>query len=267
MANGAGSPDCFNCNFFSSKENNKYCTKHNFFIPQTGGSEKLCSDYLSRKNHSKSQFSSLSSGILYRYLSQSMQVPEPLAPFDHFQKPIEYFISPLTHDSEYGWSLYLWHPYHKYFPTPGGKYTLNLNGSDCTFEITDAERMHFDGAERREDDTWNAKFTKHNQRILFSPTAPDILYKWLDFYFDAEKLLARQTEVNREISAPVNIFTLFEADLADGVIALHPDILMYGEFGRGDYKRGRYDEQSYLFPSFPNKKSLVDRIKSLFKRI
>lgn len=259
MPNGRGSPDCHICKFVVSNEDRKECSKHKFVIPRIS-SEKLCCDWQHNETHTRRPFPKLLPGVLYYYSYASIQKPEPLDTFEHFNKSIEYFFVSLCDDLEYGWSLYLRQTDYKYFPTPGGKVTLQLNNTESEFEIVDATRIHSQGCTRQEDGSLKKRWSRGNQRIIYCPLDPFILYTWLDSFFNVERILFHYRKALREYLSAFRIHILFEAVPTENVLRIKPDIHMYGEFGRGPYKRGKPSMQYLFF------KSILSTLRSRERR-
>lgn len=231
MANGTGFPDCNSCRYYVSVEERKECGKHNFIIPK-GCSEILCKDYQHYKSHSEHHFRSLSPGILYHYSYASNQQPIPLDKFDHFKKPIEYIILTLVDDPEFGWAIYYVNPNPNSDYRLESKVTIQIDNKKFLFEVAQAQRIFYGGCSRQNDGTWEQRWKKGVQNIIFSPTDPYLLYKWLNKQFDVEKILYKFGTVRSESLSIIRLFILCEPDQSENMLYLRPYIPMYGEFAR-----------------------------------
>ena len=231
MPNGAGSPYCGNCRFIVTSDDKKECGLHDFIIPKCS-LDILCKDYQHYKSHSEHHFGSLSPGILYHYSYASNQQPIPLDKFEHFKRLIEYIVLTLVDDPEFGWAIYYVNP----TPNSGyqleNKVTIQIDNKKYLFEVAQAQRIYYGGVSRQNDGTWEQRWSKGTQNIIFSPSDPYLLYKWLDKQFDVEKVLYKLGTVRSESLSVVRLFILCEPDEVENILHIRPYIPMYGEFAR-----------------------------------
>ena len=231
MPNGKGFPDCSNCRFLASVENRKECEKHKFIIPQISF-EKLCNDWQDHKGNSKHHFRSLSHGILYYYSYASNQPPVPLDKFEHFVREVEYFTVDLVEDPEFGWSLYYINANNNSTYELPSELAIQIDELIIQFEVAEASRIFHGGGTRQDDGTWKKHWTKGSRRIIFCPSDPDILYKWLNKYFEVEEILYRFSHIRTDYLLPVRLEILCEPDPVEKKLHIKPFIPMYGQYAR-----------------------------------
>lgn len=228
MANGAGSSDCWNCRFVITTGDRKECSKHSFIIPKLN-QEKLCADWQSNKDHSTHHFRNLLHGILYYYSYASNQPPAPLDQFEYFKKQIEYISLTLVYDTEFGWSIYCVNENKGIQYDVQETVTLILDGSRLSFEVAEATRLFYGLSEQNDGRGWS----KGIQKIIYYPSDPVILYKWLNKQFDVEAILYKFSHARSMLYSPiVNLFILCESDRSENTLRLKPHIPLYGELAR-----------------------------------
>lgn len=84
-----------------------------------------------------------------------------------------------------------------------------------------------------------------NHLLYVSPYA---FYKWLDSFFDMEAILSKYGRLRKEYLWTVGVAIFIEINPINGAFRLFPNIHMYGELGRDQYKRGHYSRfTTYLF--------------------
>lgn len=234
MANGAGSPDCWNCRFVVIVEDRKECSKHNFIIPK-GGSEKICKDWQDEK-HTSHHFNELLPGILYYYSYASKEPPTPLDQFEHFKKQVEYISLNLVYDTEFGWSLYCKNENKEISYDAHGTVSIILDGSSFHFEVAEATRLFYG---LQDDGTCKRGWSKGLQKIIYCPSDPVILYKWLNKQFDVEAILYKFSHARSMLYTPtINLFILCEPNRTENALHLKPNFSLYGELARKPQGKG-----------------------------
>jgi ribA/ribD-fused uncharacterized protein len=243
MPNGDYQPECFYCEFYTSPKDVSYrgcCGKHGFAIPVYGG-DFICRDWrLHPKHHGDSLhfyyvpdflqrelFQSLVPGFLYYYSHPRLYVA-----FDSFKALQNLMVGINIHrDDEFGWSICLKDFRRKYFPDAGRQIVINLDETECLFEVVDAQRTRRSGGGRTPSGEWETHYYTANERIVYCPDSPEALCRWLDKYNDVEALITDKRvspltgETWGEITLQLGISAYLEIIQEGSVYKMRPERL------------------------------------------
>lgn len=232
MPNGRGSPQCYNCDFYTTSQDARNCRKHNFVMP-TITSEVLCNDW--KHAGSRKPFPSLSPGFLYYYSYASQNRPEPLYHFDQLQQQLIFSSVWLSKDQEYGWAIHLNQYDYKNFPGPGEQVTIGVDEKELQMNVIDVERDQRRGSSRNAEDKWETRYERGIQRLIFAPSSPGVVYEWLDGIFNLDAIISEYEKRSREIPIPTWLYFFIEINPKLGTFKLRPNLVHYADFQRGKY--------------------------------
>ena len=245
MPNGKYDPQCYNCQFVTHRQDRRSCKLHDFVMPDID-TEIICRDfqlaeelqgdsvhfgYVPRFMHSQ-EFRTLEPGSLY----YSFDRYGKFGAFRNLQRLI--IDGDVYNDEELGWVIYLRHNRTQYpfLPEPKTRFRVLLNGDTYDFEIADLERRRLMGGRREEDGRWINNWQTVTTRIVYCPSKPNVLYDWLDHYFDARTLVEHLTDPSKtrfpEIESELWISCFVEIIEEKTVYRLRPDSLYHSEHAR-----------------------------------
>jgi hypothetical protein len=196
-------------------------------------SEILCSDWAHAE--SGKPFPALSPGFLYYYSYASQNRPEPLYHFDLLQQQLVFSSVWLCKDQEYGWAIHLNKYDYKHFPGPGEQVTIRVNEKKLQVNIIDVERDLRRGSSRNAEGKWETRFERGIQRLIYTPSSPDVFYDWFNGIFDFDAIINEYEKRSKDIPIPFWFYFFIEINPGLGPFKLRPNLIHYSDFQRGKY--------------------------------
>lgn len=210
--------DCETCIFYQRmSERDGRCAKHPFVMPRLDW-QTVCASYV---GDGQPHPQSMDVRTLYYFgLNDDFYHFAPLAPFTQLRATL--ISVNVRRDHELGWIIYP-RKHLRYFPAPDSVVSVTLNGQTFSFQTYNLPRVVAREILSSEDD---APETMEHVQMLFMvgcPQYPDLLYEWMNLYYDTDRLFARAI-------AP-SLMAFLEV-IGMGQYVLHPDSLLYGDYLR-----------------------------------
>jgi len=210
--------ECETCIFYQKMgERDGRCTKHAFVMPRLDWPT-VC---LSYRGEGQAHPQSMDAETLYYFgLASDAYYFAPLAPFKQLRAPL--LSVNVRRDHELGWIIYP-RKHLRYFPTPDTDIIVALNGQEFAFRTYSLPRTVAHEILGSEDGTPETMQHVQTLFMLACPQQPNLLYEWMNLYYDAERMFA--------YSIAPSLMAVLEV-IGMGQYALYPDSLLYGEYVR-----------------------------------